>query len=68
MDLEPLHEDRPIHDELERTQLGRPIKDALDERGVVGAAAFGDVAVELSARLAGDDDVGIWGRRGVQRS
>ena len=43
----------------------RTVEDALDERGVVGAAAFGHIAVEFGAGLAGDDDAGFRGGRGV---
>ena len=67
MDLQAPHQDRAIDDQLQRAELRRAIEDALDERGVVGAAAFVDIAVEFCARLAGDDDAGICGRRSLQR-
>jgi hypothetical protein len=58
VDLQPLHENGSIHDELQRTELRCPVEDALNERRIFGAAAFGDVTIELRTRLAGDDDVG----------
>ena len=66
--MSPVTRIATIHDELQRTELRRAVEDALDERRVIGAAAFGHIAVELRPRLAGDDDAGIRGWRGVQRS
>ena len=42
-------------------ELRRAVKDALDERRVVGATTFGDIAVELGAGLAGNDYAGVRG-------
>jgi hypothetical protein len=67
VNFESRNENRAVHEELERAELLRTVEDALDERRVVRAAAFGDIAVELRPRLAGDDDAGVLGRCGVQR-
>ena len=65
VNLEPRDKDRPIHNELQRAEFWSPVEDALNERGVIRAAAFGHITVELRTRLAGDDDMGICGRCGV---
>ena len=59
VDLEAPHQDGAIHDELQRAELRRAVEDALDERGVIRAPTFGDIAVEARARLSGDDDSGV---------
>ena len=59
MNLESFDKDRAIHNELQRADLRCAVENALDERRIVGAAAFGDVTIELRARLAGDDDAGV---------
>ncbi len=63
--LKSRDKDRAVHNELERAELRRTVEDALDERGVVRATALGDIAVEFGAGLAGDDDAGFRGGRGV---